>query len=402
MKINELREKRGLAIVAARAYVEKAANETRAMTTDETEAYNKAMAEAEGLRVTIEACERQEKLDKEAAAMVAEDEKRAAANADTETRDQKIVRGFRAALLGNTAGITPEFRAFQQDIDASGGYLTLPMQLQKELIVFVKDQVFIRPKATVIEVTSADSLGIPTLAADPSDADWTNELSTGSEDTTMSFGLRDLKPHPVAKRVKVSNKLIRVSSLPIEGILRDRFGYKFGITEEKAFQSGSGANQPLGLFTASNAGIDTSRDVSAASTTVIGADDLINLKYSVKAQYQANGEWLFHRDAIKQIAKLKDGDGQYLWQAGLVAGQPDRILGRPVNMSEYTPNTFTTGKYVGLFGDFSKYYIADALTMQVQRLNELYAESNQIGFIMRKETDGMPVLAEAFARLKLA
>jgi HK97 family phage major capsid protein len=400
MNIKELREKRGLAIAAARAYVEKASNETRAMTADETAGYDKAMADAEALRTTIEACERQEKLDKEAA-VIAEKDERAAATG-TETREQKEVRGFRAYLTGNSKGITDEFRALQQDADSAGGYLTLPMQLQKELIVFVKDLVFIRSKARVIPVTNADSLGIPTLAADPSDADWTNELSTGSEDTTMSFGLRDLKPHPVAKRVKISNKLLRVSVLPVEEILRDRFGYKFAITEEKAFQTGSGANQPLGLFTASNAGIDTSRDVSAASQTVIAADDLINTKYSVKAQYQANGEWLFHRDAIKQIAKLKDGDGQYLWQAGLVAGQPDRILGRPVNMSEYSPNTFTTGKYVGLFGDFSKYWVADALTMQVQRLNELYAESNQTGFIMRKETDGMPVLAEAFARLKLA
>ena len=70
--------------------------------------------------------------------------------------------------------------------------------------------------------------------------------------------------------------------------------------------------------------------------------------------------------------------------------------------SEWAPNTFTTGEYVGLLGDFSHYWIADALSMQIQRLNELYAETNQVGFIGRLETDGAPVLEEAFVRVKLA
>jgi len=70
-------------------------------------------------------------------------------------------------------------------------------------------------------------------------------------------------------------------------------------------------------------------------------------------------------------------------------------------MSEYAPNTFTTGLYVGILGDFSNYWIADAVDMQVQVLKELYAETNQTGYIGRLDTDGMPVLAEAFARVKL-
>jgi HK97 family phage major capsid protein len=71
-------------------------------------------------------------------------------------------------------------------------------------------------------------------------------------------------------------------------------------------------------------------------------------------------------------------------------------------MSEYAPSTFTTGLYVGILGDFSKYWIVDALDMEMQRLVELYAATNQIGFIGRKETDGMPCLEEAFVRVTLA
>ena len=90
---------------------------------------------------------------------------------------------------------------------------------------------------------------------------------------------------------------------------------------------------------------------------------------------------LFHRDAVKQITKLKDGDGQYIWRQSVREGEPDTLLGLPMTISEWAPNTFTTGLYVGLLGDFQHYWIVDALAMQVQRLNELYAETNQVGFI---------------------
>ena len=82
-------------------------------------------------------------------------------------------------------------------------------------------------------------------------------------------------------------------------------------------------------------------------------------------------------------------------------GEPDRLLGLPYFESEFVPNTFTTGLYVGILGDFSYYWIADDIQMQVQRLVELYAETNQVGLILRAATDAMPVLEEAFVRVKL-
>ena len=91
-----------------------------------------------------------------------------------------------------------------------------------------------------------------------------------------------------------------------------------------------------------------------------------------------------------------------MWQGSIVGGAPDRLLGFPALISEYAPNTFTTGLYVGILGAFQNYWIAEALGVQIQRLDELYAETNQVGFIMRSEIDGMPVLEEAFARVTLA
>ena len=183
----------------------------------------------------------------------------------------------------------------------------------------------------------------------------------------------------------------------------ERLAYKFGVTEEKAFMTGTGSNQPLGLFTSSADGISSARDVSTGNTTTaIQFDGLIEAKYSVKGGYWANAKWLFHRDAMKNISKLKDGEGQYLWLPSVREDEPDRLLGQELLTSEFVPNTFTTGLFVGMYADFSKYWIADALSVVVQRLVELYAENNQDGFIGRLEVDGMPVLEEAFARVTLA
>ena len=102
------------------------------------------------------------------------------------------------------------------------------------------------------------------------------------------------------------------------------------------------------------------------------------------------------------ISKLKHGDGHYMLQVGLAQdGGFDRLLGLPVAESERVPNTFTSGLYVGLLGDFRHYTIVDGLDMDMQRLDELHARTNQVGFIGRLKTDGAPTLSEAFARVKL-
>jgi HK97 family phage major capsid protein len=77
------------------------------------------------------------------------------------------------------------------------------------------------------------------------------------------------------------------------------------------------------------------------------------------------------------------------------------LLGFPVRMSEYSPNTFTTGLYVGILGDFSNYWIAELQGLMLKRLDELYQANGQTGFKLTAWADGMPVLEEAFARVKL-
>ena len=398
MNERELLVKRAALVTRAREMIELAETESREFTAEEQTNYDALFGDMGKLDKKIENIRKLGMADDPdfRTSEPVRPEGGARGNPDEEKR----AKAWSAFL--RTGAIQPELRALQADADASGGYYTSPQQFINRLIQAIDDQVFIREWATKNTVISSQSLGVPTLAADPADADWTSELGTGNEDTAMSFGKRELSPKPLAKRIKVSRKLLRLSP-DVDSLVIARLAYKFGITFEKAGMTGSGANQPLGVFTASNDGISTGRDVSTGNTTTsIQTDGLIEAKYTLKAGYWPRAKWVFHRDAVKQLAKLQDDQGHYLWQPSMQLGQPDMISGIPLAVSEYAPNTFTTGLYVGILGDFSYYWIADALDFSIQRLEELYAATNQTGFIGRLESDGMPVLEEAFVRVKLA
>lgn len=408
VKLKTLRDKRGQLVADARAIVDKAETEKRALTAEEDVKYKDIFKQQDELRESIAREEQLQEAEREAAASSLRNKdagnKRKDGDPPEKRGGKRDTDEYRSAF-SRFVSLEPlsdtELRALQADSDIGGGYTVASEQFVNQLIKNVDDQVFIRQRATKMRLDSAASLGVPTLAADPADADWTTELATGNEDSTMAFGKRSLTPHPLAKRLKVSKKLIQLNS-NADGLVAARLAYKFGITQEKAYLTGNGAAQPLGVFVASNDGIPTSRDVSTGNaTTAPTFDGLISAKFGLKGQYWNSADWLFHRDVLALVAKLKDGDGQYLWRESVRDGEPDRLLGRPVMMSEYAPNTLTSGLYVGILGDFSNYWIVDAIDLQVQRLLELYAETNQIGFIGRLESDGMPVLAEAFVRVKL-
>jgi len=432
MTLRELLDKRATVVTEARAILEAAEKEKRELSAEDQQRWDKLMDEAANLGEQIQREERQTAIEAEVNQPPVRADLRPDPGDGTPVEVEFVSRSMRtmnelqatwreeplwrqlfpfasdeyrkAFVRHLREGRMPsvELRALQADLDVSGGFLLTPMQFVDQLLKAVDDAVYIRQWASVFAVPNAESLGVPTLETDPADADWTTELKTGSEDSSMALGRRSLTPHPLAKRIKISNKLLM--KVPnVEQLVRDRLAYKFGITFEKACLTGSGAGQPLGVFTASADGISTGRDISTGNTTTsITFDGLTNAKYGLKGQYWPRGRWLFHRDGLKQIALLKDGNGQYIWRESVRVGEPDRILNLPAFMSEYAPNTFTTGLYVGILGDFTHYWIADSMAMTLQRLVELYAETNQTGLIGRLESDGMPVLEEAFVRVKLA
>ncbi len=422
MTIQEMREARAKLVADMRALLDKAGEEKREASTEENDAYTKMEKDFDDLgdKITaaeereaesIKRIERQSAREKEMEKGATEAVKPEPGSADDGKESREVnpraTDEYRDAynkfLAGGQAVLSvDEERAMQADNDTGGGFLVTPEQFMNTLIQELDNMVYVRQYATVIPLTNAGSLGAPALDNDPADPTWTAELLTGAVDTTMSFDKRVIKPQPLAQQLKVSKTLARLSTVGIDGIIRQRLAYKFGVVLENGYLNGTGVNQPLGVFTASNDGISTGRDASTGNTnSTIKADGLLEAVYTLKKQYRTGCRWAFHRDAMKMIRKLKTGDGQYIWQPGLQSGEPETILSFPVDESEYVPSTFTTGLYVGILADWKQYWIADAMNMAIQVLTELFAQTNQNGYIARMETDGAPVDENAFVRVTL-
>lgn len=394
---------------------------SRAFTPEETEEYNRIEGEVDTLGTQITEEEgRASRADRLRAVELSLSQAPAPVTRPTPAGNQPAARSrggvsslpeyrtaFNAFLEGGPAAAhraIAELRVdtLQAGLFTLGGALQLPQEMVMELLQTVDNAVFVRQYARKYRLEKPASLGIPTLDTDIADFDWTTELLTGNQGD-LTFGKRELIPHPCAKRVKVSKTLARVSAIPIAGLVQERLGYKRSITEEKAFLTGPGVRSPLGIFTASTDGVPTSQDVSTDNTTTaITFDGLMEAAHFMKEGHRKNARWIFHRDAIKKIRKLKDSQNQYLWAPAVSGGIPSTILNIPYDESEYVPNTFTTGLYVGALCNWAYYSIVDALDMTIQVLGELYAETNQDAYLARFETDGAPVLAEAFVRVKLA
>ncbi|MCM1974626.1 phage major capsid protein [Streptomyces sp. G1] len=404
LKIRELKAKRAQLGHEATAIMQEATDANRAMTPEEESKFDKVMDERDKLDATIVRAERLLDDERNSIDDIPDDRRGGGAEAQ--------MAAWNAFLRDGRAGLTAEHvRALNAGNDPEGGFLVAPEQFVQRLLANVDDMLPLRGLATVQRLTMAESLGVPTRDADLDDATWTSEIGTGSQDDALRFGKRELRPHPLAKRVKVSRKLLRVSSMNPEEIVRERMAYRHATAQENAFMAGDGNQKPLGLFTVGNSdlgGITTNRDKEVPtdgtgfvhnSTDGYAADALIDAKYFLKPQYHPRARWLFHRLVLAEIRKVKDSDGQYIWKAGL-GDQQDTILEIPYVLSEFAPSTMADNDYIGMLGDFSFYWIVDALQFEIQRLVELYAETNQVGFIGRMEVDAMPVLEEPFVRLK--
>lgn len=285
---------------------------------------------------------------------------------------------------------------------AQGGILIPPKEVSGRLIKGIDDLVLLRQYATVSQLPDAESLNIPSMVSDVGSASWGSETSTITEKSTPTFGKRSFSPHELNMLIKLSLKILRIKP-DLEGFVETRMKRGFAVAEEQAFMTGNGVNQPLGLFTASNDGIPTSRDVVGSNTTTaLHPDTLFDVVYGLKSGYTVNARWLLHRLVVKAIRKLKDSQNQYLWVAGIAGGAPATICDYPYIVSEYAPSTFTASSYIGLFGDLSNYEIVEGQDIQMQRLNELYALNSQVGIIGRQAVDGAPVQGEAFIRMQMA
>jgi HK97 family phage major capsid protein len=317
-------------------------------------------------------------------------------------------KAFRSALRVTNGFNAQQFAALQSDKADAAGYLLASEQFTSEILKEVDDEVWIRRFADVITVPEADSLGIKKRTAKLNTHAWGPELVEPTVDTAQKYGKKALTPHYLTGAARVSKDLIRRSAGLAEAEVKSEIARDAGEKMESAYLLGTGAQQPLGVFVASTDGISTARDSLTGSATNFTYAGLVAAKYKLKAAYRrSNGSrsgarWMFHRDGISLVAQMLDLNGQPMLRPGrgLLGEDPDELLGYPVDESEFCPNTFTTGLYVGILAQWRYYRIADALDAEISVLTELYAATNENGYLDRLKTDGLPVLEEAFVRLK--
>ena len=390
MTILELREKRAKAWEATKAFLDSHRNDKGVLSAEDDAAYTRMEQEITDLGKEISRMERREALDAQLNLPVNQPLTGKPLNGRETAKTGRATDEYRQNFWDMMRSKTPMpqvVNALQIGTDSEGGYL-VPDEYERTLVEALEEENVFRQLAKVIRTSSGDRK-IPVVATKGT-ASWIDEEGAYLE-SDDSFGQVSIGAYKVGTMIKVSEELLNDSVFDLEAYISREFARRIGAKEEEAFFTGDGSGKPLGVLAATG-GAETG--VTAASATAITADELIDLFYSLKAPYRRNAVWVLNDSTIKAIRKLKDNQGQYLWQPSLTAGAPDLLLGKPVRTSAYMPAIAADAKTVA-FGDFSYYWIADRQGRSFKRLNELYAATGQVGFLASQRVDGKLVLPEA-------
>ena len=394
MTILELREKRAKAWEAAKAFLDSHRKENGVLSAEDDAAYTKMEQEITDLGKEIARLERQEALDAELNRPVNRPlTGKPGGRADADDGEDKTGRAsddYRKNFwnaMRSKAPMPNVTNALQIGTDSEGGYL-VPDEYERTLVEALEEENIFRQMAKVIKTSSGDRK-IPVVASKGT-ASWIDEEGAYPE-SDDSFGQVSIGAYKLGTMIKVSEELLNDSVFDLQSYISREFARRIGAKEEEAFFTGDGKGKPLGVLAATG-GAETG--VTAASATAVTADELMDLYYSLKSPYRKKSVWVLNDSTIKAIRKLKDNNGQYLWQPSLTAGAPDMILGRPIKTSAYMPAIAAGAKTIA-FGDFSYYWIADRQGRSFKRLNELFAATGQVGFLASQRVDGKMILAEA-------
>ena len=397
-KILELREKRAKAWDAAKQFLDAKRGADGMLSEEDTATYDKMEQDVMNLGKEIERLERQAAIDAELSkatstpltgkpgAKMGKDETEKTGRASDE------YKGSFWNAMRVKAPMPSVLNALQEGTDSEGGYL-VPDEFERTLVEALEEENVFRTLAHVIRTSSGDRK-IPVVASKGS-ASWVDEEGAYQE-SDDAFSQVSIGAYKLGTMIKVSEELLADSVFDLEAYISKEFARRIGAREEESFFNGDGKGKPLGILAAAG-GAEVG--VTAASATAITADEVIDLFYSLKAPYRKNAVWLLNDATVKQIRKLKDSTGQYLWQPSLVAGTPDTILGRPVKTSAFMPTAAAGAKTIA-FGDFKYYWIADRQGRTFKKLSELYAANGQVGFMGTQRVDGKLILPEAIKVLQ--
>lgn len=392
-KVLELKEKRAKAWEAAKAFLDSKQGSNGLMSAEDAATYDKMEAEVVDLGKEIDRLERQAVIDAELAKATSTPiTNKPNTQPGGETKTGRATDEYKRAFWNSMRNKNSyEIQnALSIGTDSEGGYL-VPDEYEKKLVEALEDEVFFRSLASVIKTSSGDRK-IP-IVTSKGEAAWIDEGGQFPE-SDDSFGQTSIGAHKLATMIKVSDELLNDSVFNIEQYISKEFGRRIGTKEEEAFFIGDGTGKPIGIFNKTG-GADIG---VTAATTSITFDDVMDLYYSLRAPYRNKATWLLNDSTVKAIRKLKDGNGNYIWQPSVREGEPDRILNRPYRTSIYVPE-LAAGNRVMAFGDYSYYWIADRQGRSFKRLNELFATTGQVGFLASERVDGKLILSEAVKTL---
>ena len=395
-KVMELRNKRNTLWEKTKNFLEEHRDENGLVSKEAVEQYDKMAADVQALGVEIERLENQAAFD----ASLSQPTSRPIVGAPIADLPKKPVQDPMASEEYGTAfwdmmrgSVTPEVRnALSIGVDTDGGY-TVPDEFERQLIHGLEENNIFRRMAHVIR-TASGTRKIP-IANDVMEASWIDEGEAIPE-TNTKFAQTTLSAYKLGTMIKVSNELLHDSAFDIAAYIADRFGVTMGNAEENAFINGDGDKKPTGLLADTGAELG----VTTAAETAVTFDEIFQLYYSLKAPYRRKASFLCNEAILLQLMTLKDKNDNYIWKPSLDIAKPDTILGRPVYTSSFMPLP-AKGEKAVCFGDYSYYWVADRQNRTFRRLNELYATTDQVGFLTTQRVDGKLILPETVKYLKM-
>ena len=292
-------------------------------------------------------------------------------------------------------------KTLQEGQDDAGGF-TVPVDWRTDLLKRLAARPNIRQNATVI-TTSRDSVRLPKIIytgdfryTSGVRIKWVGETPASASEhrvTDPVFGAEQVQIYTAMASLPITLDLLEDSHFAIENYIIQVLGEAYDLGEESVWISGTGAGQPQGILTHPQVAVlsaDTGdgMHVITGSASALTADALINLAYEVPEQYDMKSKWYFNKRSTENaIRLLKTTGGEYLWpivnQVGNLGPGGRQLLGYPIVRTPFMPNV-GAGTYPILFGDMSAYRIVDRIGLSIQRLRELYAETNLVVYLCRK------------------
>lgn len=401
IEINTLRQQRAALAQQARTILDEAGSNP--LSSEQREKWDKVMADVDGMKVRIDAEERQLSLDSSLEGSIREPNKPEVRNEPqvAETRDARLANeeykaAFREYLAGGFEGLAPEQRRLIADLrnpelraqgvaSAGIGGATVPTGFRNQLMEAMKAFGGVRTAgATVLSTDAGNTLPIPTVneTAQTGELVAENTAVTAQDATFSSVSLLAYKYS--SKTILVSFELLQDSAIDITGYIAEALGTRLGRIQNTHFTTGTGSSQPQGVVTGSTSG------KTAASATAITYLELIDLMHSVDPAHRGNAKFMMNDLTLAAIKKLQDTTGRPLWLPGVAVGEPDTLLGKPYVINQDMATIATAAKTV-LFGDFKYYHVRDVMDVQLFRITDKYIEQGSVGFLAYLRSDGKMV-----------